>query len=234
MALILGIETATEVCSVALSKDGICLAEQTNFEGNSHAAQLHVMVQNLLKETGYTLQNLDAIAVSKGPGSYTGLRVGVSAAKGYAFALQLPLIAVSSLYAMCLQAAKQIQQPNALLVPMIDARRMEVYTCISSIELKEIAPVSAKIIEQDAFLSFLGSNQMYFFGNGAEKCKPMIQHENAHFLPNIVCLASGMMPLAEKAYLYKTFENLAYFEPFYLKDFISTSPKKKTKAITEQ
>ncbi len=227
MALILGIETATEVCSVALSKDGRCLAERNNFEGNTHAAQLHVMVEKLLQETGYTLKNLDAIAVSKGPGSYTGLRVGVSAAKGYAFALQIPLIAISSLDGLCEQAVKQITEPKALLVPMIDARRMEVYTCVSNMELKEIDPVSAKIIDQETFKSLLGSNQMYFFGNGAEKCKPIIQHENANFLPNIVCLASGMMPLVEIAFQNKTFENLAYFEPFYLKDFVSTIPKKK-------
>ena len=227
MALILGIETATEVCSVALSKNGKCLAEHNNFEGNSHAAQLHVMVDKLLQEAGFTLNDLQAIAVSKGPGSYTGLRVGVSAAKGYAFALQIPLIAVSSLDGLSEQAAKQITEPKALLVPMIDARRMEVYTCVSEMNGKEINPVSAQIINEASFLNLLGSNQMYFFGNGSEKCQAIINHENAVFMPNIVCRAKGLMPLAEIAFQNNAFENTAYFEPFYLKDFVSTNPKKK-------
>ncbi|OYU94226.1 MAG: tRNA (adenosine(37)-N6)-threonylcarbamoyltransferase complex dimerization subunit type 1 TsaB [Bacteroidetes bacterium B1(2017)] len=227
MALILGIETATEVCSVALGKDGTCIAEQTNREGNTHASQLHKMVENILKETGYTFNNLNAIAVSKGPGSYTGLRVGVSAAKGFGYALNIPVIGISTLKSLCAQVLGRTETKGELLVPMIDARRMEVFTAIFSQKLEEIESTNAKIIEENMYVDLLETQKILFFGNGSEKCKKILEHKNATFIDNLTCNATSLLGLAEEMYQNNEFENLAYFEPFYLKDFVGTTPKNK-------
>jgi tRNA threonylcarbamoyladenosine biosynthesis protein TsaB len=226
MGLILGIETATEVCSVAIGKDGVCIAELNNLEGNSHASQLHPMVKKIFQETGFSLNQLDAIAVSKGPGSYTGLRVGVSAAKGFAYALKIPIVAVGTLPAMVSKLLVQTENIETQFAPMIDARRMEVYCGIFNNFMEEIDKVQAKIIDEDSFFEFLEKQKTVFFGNGASKCKSTIQHPNATFIDGFFCSASGLMPLAEKAFQSKSFENLAYFEPYYLKDFVGTTPKK--------
>jgi len=226
MGLILGIETATEVCSIALGKDGISIAELNNLEGNSHASQLHPMIEKILQETGFSLNQLDAIAVSKGPGSYTGLRVGVSAAKGFAYALKIPIVAIGTLPAMVSKLLVQTEIIETQLVPMIDARRMEVYCAIYNQHIEEFDPVQAKIIDENSFIEFLEKQKTVFFGNGASKCKDTIQHPNAIFIDDFFCSASGLISLAEKAFQNKSFENLAYFEPYYLKDFVGTKPKK--------
>lgn len=227
MALILGIETATEVCSVALGKDGICIADQTNREGNTHASQLHAMVEKLLKETGYSFNHLNAIAVSKGPGSYTGLRVGVSAAKGFGYALNIPVIGISTLKSLSAQVLVRTENKEELLVPMIDARRMEVFTAMYSLKLEEVELTNAKILEENLYAPLLETKKLLFFGNGSEKCKKIIDHKNAIFLDDIYCKASTLVGIAEEMYQNNEFENLAYFEPFYLKDFVGTTPKNK-------
>ena len=230
MSLILCLETATEVCSVAIAQNGVTLCSESVQQGNSHAAQLQILVQNCLQKTGYTLKNLDAIAISKGPGSYTGLRVGTSAAKGYCYGLDIPLIAIDSLSSLCnLLLQKQKPEPNILLAPMIDARRMEVYTAVLDQELHVLEPISAKIITETSFLELLTNNQVLFFGNGSAKCKTSITHPNAIFSDHLNCHAEGLCSLAERAFVKKIFENSAYFEPYYLKDFVGTQAKKLAK-----
>jgi tRNA threonylcarbamoyladenosine biosynthesis protein TsaB len=227
MALILGIETATEVCSVALMQDGVCLAEHNNFDGNAHASQLHLMVLKLMQETGFGLNQLQAIAVSIGPGSYTGLRVGVSAAKGFAFALAIPVIGITSLKSLSNRFLVQTEIKNCLLIPMIDARRMEVYTAIYDLNLSELAPIEAKIIDEHSFLDFANENKLMLFGNGAQKCAQILNHPNINIISHFNCGAAGLASLAEAAYNNSDFLNLAYFEPLYLKDFVGTTPKNK-------
>lgn len=227
MSLILCIETATEICSVALAQNGKTLGLLQIEQGNAHASQLHGLVQSVLQNAGFGLNQIDAVAVCKGPGSYTGLRVGVSAAKGYCFALDIPLIAIDSLTSL---AAYFVQNNNvsqdALLVPMIDARRMEVYTAVFNQQLNMLEPIEAKIIEHNSYHQLLDQKEMVFFGNGAEKCKELLHHQNAIFVPKINCSADGLAALAHDAFLNKAFENVAYFEPFYLKDFVGTKAKK--------
>jgi tRNA threonylcarbamoyladenosine biosynthesis protein TsaB len=225
MALILGIETATEVCSVAIIKDEICLAEHNNLDGNAHVSQLHAMVQNLMQENGFGLNQLNAIAISIGPGSYTGLRVGVSAAKGFAFALNIPVIGITSLKSLANRFLVQTEKINGLLVPMIDARRMEVYSAVYDINLTELEPIHAKILEEDSFADLANTSPLYLFGNGASKCIQFLNHPNINIIPNFHCGAAGLASLAEQAFQKSDFLNLAYFEPLYLKDFIGTTPK---------
>jgi tRNA threonylcarbamoyladenosine biosynthesis protein TsaB len=226
MALILGIETSTDTCSVALGSNGIVLKELNNFEGNKHASQLQIMVKNVLEETGFNLSNLEAIAVSKGPGSYTGLRVGVSAAKGYAYALQIPVIALNSLVSMANKFIIENQPDCDFIIPMIDARRMEVYSATYNKALTEIAPIRAQIVSFNTFDSIPLDTKAIFIGNGAIKCQELLQRPSFTFL-NFPCGASGLISLAELAYSKKDFENTAYFEPYYLKEFVGTSPSKK-------
>lgn len=192
-----------------------------------HASHLHPMISTLLQETGYTLSDLNAIAISMGPGSYTGLRVGVSAAKGLAYTLQIPLIAINTLQALSNRFVRLNGPQNAMLVPMIDARRLEVYTAIYNSNAQEIMATQAKIIDEQAFHEELNHHELIFFGNGSEKCRDLIKHPNASFHANFTCGASGLLSLAQEAYQNKAFENLAYFEPYYLKDFVGTTPKSK-------
>ncbi len=227
MSLILCIETATEVCSVALSQNGLSISSACIEKGNSHASQLHILVQHCLQKSGYVLNQMDAIAVSKGPGSYTGLRVGVSAAKGYCYALAIPLIAIDSLTSLTNRFLKTHQvEPNTLLVPMIDARRMEVYTCILDQKLSIVEPIEAKIINEHSYAHLLKQQSLLFFGNGSEKCIPFLQDPHATFIHETKSGAEGLCSLAEIAFENKNFENTAYFEPYYLKDFVGTIPKK--------
>ncbi len=227
MSLILNIETATEICSVSLAKEDKLIALKEHKEGLQHAKLLTVYIEEIFKENGIAIKELDAVAVSKGPGSYTGLRIGVSAAKGIAYAGNIPLIAISTLQAMAHGvAASSDFQEKTWLCPMIDARRMEVYTAFFDLNNKLQKEISADIIDENSYADILNQHHVVFFGNGAEKCKKAIQSPNAQFIDDILCSAEHMVELSYKAYQNKQFEDVAYFEPFYLKDFIATVPRK--------
>ena len=233
MALILNIETSTAVCSVALGKDGELLAYKENKEGMNHATHLTVFIDCILKENNLTANNLDAIAVSMGPGSYTGLRIGVSTAKGLCYGSNLPLIAVNTLQAMTVPLLKDksiISQLGnieaSVFCPMIDARRMEVYMAFYSYKNVELRKVAAEIIDEESFVSDLAKNKIVFFGDGSAKCQSSLQSQNAIFVDNITPTAIGMLELSETKFKAEAFEDVAYFEPFYLKDFVATTPKK--------
>jgi len=233
MALILNIETSTAVCSVSLGKDGELLAYKENKEGMNHATHLTVFIDAILKENQLTPNDLDAVAVSMGPGSYTGLRIGVSTAKGLCYGSSLPLIAVSTLQAMTAPLLKneailsQLGDPEAsIFCPMIDARRMEVYTAFYSSKNEEIREISAEIIDEASFAADLEKTEIVFFGDGSSKCQSSLQSQNAIFVSDITPTAVGMVQLAEAKFQAEDFENVAYFEPFYLKDFVATTPKK--------
>lgn len=226
MALILCIDTATEICSVALTENGKVLSLHEVAEPNQHASQLTLLIQEALTTNGKSLQELDAIAVSKGPGSYTGLRVGVSTAKGLCYTLGKPLLAVNTLQSLAAVALKQINTGEpCLLLPMIDARRMEVYCCLLNQQLETIMPTKAEVVTSQSF-SHLTDKPLYFFGNGAAKCAPLINQANAQLLEQVQCSASGMAELAYTLFEKGLFEDVAYFEPFYLKDFVGTTPRK--------
>jgi tRNA threonylcarbamoyladenosine biosynthesis protein TsaB len=230
MAKILSIETSTDVCSVALAEDGTVIEKRELFEPNSHSKHTTLLIQDIFKTEGIPpMKELDAVAVSAGPGSYTGLRIGPSVAKGICFALNIPLIAVDTLTTMsqAVLASGTDVDADTLLCPMIDARRMEVYTALHDKTLKTIEETSAKIIDEDSFADVLAKNKVLFFGNGATKCKDVIKSENAVFVDDIFPLAANMSPLAEKAFNENDFVDVAYFEPFYLKSFVATISKKK-------
>ncbi len=228
MALILAIETATEVCSVSLALNGLCLAESSIDTGNSHASMLHVLVDKILKETGKTIKDLDAIAVSKGPGSYTGLRVGTSTAKGFCYALNIPLIAINSLKNLSSLTLVQTELlENTLLVPMLDARRLEVYTAVYTQRLETIQKTHALVLDSEAFNNLLENHTLAYFGNGSEKAIQFLTQKGAIHIPNIKLNASGLCNLAEEKFHQNAFEDLISFEPLYLKDFIGTTPKKR-------
>lgn len=225
MGLILNIETATTVCSVSLAKDAVLLALKEQDGDYSHAENLTLFIEDVVKKASVKFSDIDAIAVSKGPGSYTGLRIGVSAAKGLCYALNKPLIAVDTLQYIALNVSKK--QPQAgLLCPMFDARRMEVYCAVYDFQNKVIIPTAAEIIDKNSFADLLSKNKLFFFGNGAEKCKPVFAScENAVFLEGVLPSAADMVPLSENAYNHSQFENVAYFEPYYLKDFVAGKKK---------
>lgn len=226
MALILNIDTSTTVCSVALAKDGQTIALKENNEGLNHSVLLGTYVDEILQDNNLTVASLDAVAVSMGPGSYTGLRIGVSLAKGLCYGANKPLIAVPTLQALALSVANQLQE-NALYCPMIDARRMEVYTAFYDRSNNTIIDTKAEIINKTSFADLLSDNTIYFFGNGSDKVKSTLTSPNARFISNIETSASHLAPLAEQAWQNKQFVDAAYFEPFYLKDFVATTPKKK-------
>lgn len=226
MALILNIETATKTCSVALAKDGKLLVIKEHHGEYSHAENLTVFIQEIIETAGITFKDIDAIAVSKGPGSYTGLRIGVSTAKGLCFALNKPLLAVNTLEAMA-NCLKFENKNDYLLCPMIDARRMEVYCTVFNQKLEMIKETAAEIITEDSFSELMKDHKIVFFGDGSEKCKSVLGSiPNAYFADDFECSAIGMIELAEKAFNENKLEDLAYFEPFYLKDFVTTTPKK--------
>ena len=228
MSCILHIETSTKVCSVALSQDGVLLTHAEDMEGPSHAVSCGKFVEEALSFAESHAIPLDAVAVSQGPGSYTGLRIGVSMAKGVCYGRGVPLIAVPTLQVLCvpLLIGKQELDADALLVPMIDARRMEVYSAVYDRSLHEIRGTQADIVEAGTYETYLERGPVYFFGNGATKCKPCIQHPNARFVDNIHPLAHYMYPLAEKAIAQNKLADVAYFEPYYLKEFVATKSKK--------
>lgn len=224
--IILHIETSTNVCSIAISENGKCIFSKANFDGMSHASLLSVFISEAFDELKKTSKVINAIAVSSGPGSYTGLRIGVSTAKGLCFGLDIPLIAVSTLEVLTTSALSNANiSNNALFCPMIDARRMEVYDALYNANGEIIREIRADIIDDNSFKEYLLNNSIYFFGNGAEKCKSTLTHSNAHFINNLNPLAENMIPLAEKAFLKKEFVDVAYFEPFYLKEFYTTAKK---------
>ncbi len=228
MACILHIETSTNICSVAVSQDGQCLFEQSECgEKGAGAERLGTMVDEALSFTDNHAIPFDAVAVSCGPGSYTGLRIGVSMAKGICYGRDLKLIGVPTLELLCVPVLlrEQIQEDNALLCPMLDARRMEVYAALYDRALKEVRPVSADVVTADTYKAFLDERPVYFFGPGAKKCMDIIQHPNAHYLDHVEPLAKWMQPLAEKRLLNDQTEDVAYFVPFYLKDFVAIKPK---------
>ena len=231
MSYVLCIETATAICSVALTLDGKVVLLKENHEGNKHAAVLTQLIDNTVKERGITLKDLSAVAVSMGPGSYTGLRVGVSTAKGLCLALKIPLIAINTLESLVnvFQSSGQSFKTNSYFIPMLDARRMEVYCAVFNGQLSNINPTAAKIIDDESFIDLLNENTCYFFGNGAAKCSQHIRHKNAIFIDGIDCSSNGLANLARQKWENKEFVNLAYFEPYYLKDFVGTKPKSLTK-----
>ena len=226
MALILSLETSTSVCSAALARDGRLLAERVSYEGKSHATLLTVFVEQLLAETGIEATMLDAVAVSQGPGSYTGLRIGVSTAKGICYATGAKLIAIDTLKSMAI-AARKAEPKNNLYCSMIDARRMEVYTAIYNTNLEQIGSTRALIIDNDSFTDELKNYTIAFYGDGAGKCQSVITSPNARFIDNICPLAANMVQLAEDAFAAADFKDVAYFDPFYLKDFVATVAKHK-------
>lgn len=227
MSCILHIETSTEVCSVSASQDGASIFSKEDFNGPSHAVVLGVFVDEVLSFIDNHAIPLDAVAVSCGPGSYTGLRIGVSMAKGICYGRNIPLIAIPTPEVMTVPVLLFQDLPeDALLCPMIDARRMEVYAAIYDRALKVKREISADIIDENSYSEFLAEHSVYFFGNGAAKCREKITHPNAHFIENIHPLAKWMFPLAERAMAEKDFKDVAYFEPFYLKEFVASTPKK--------
>lgn len=227
MALILNLETATTACSVSLGRNGELLALKELNGEYTHAENLTLFIDDVLKQAGLTLKEIDAVAVSKGPGSYTGLRIGASAAKGLCYSLDKPLIAVNTLQSMVNGMIHSSLAPSpSLLCPMIDARRMEVYCAVYDSGGKEICPTSAEIIDEHSFSGLLADHSIYFFGDGAAKCRNVFaQNKNAFFIEDIFPSAKDMIALSEEAFHKKQFEDLAYFEPFYLKDFVAGKKK---------
>lgn len=221
---ILSIETSTTNCSVSLSKNGETLLLKEDYGNNySHAERLHVFIDETLREAKIERRQLNAIAVSKGPGSYTGLRIGVSAAKGLCYALDIPLISISTLEAL----AHQVKPESGVVVPMLDARRMEVYSAIFSSELKQIRDIEAQILDEISFAEELSKGKVYFVGNGVEKTKALLNHENAVFIEGKLPSADQMSALAFLKHKKSDTEDVAYFEPYYLKDFVALKPKPK-------
>ncbi|WP_405292561.1 tRNA (adenosine(37)-N6)-threonylcarbamoyltransferase complex dimerization subunit type 1 TsaB [Algibacter sp. Ld11] len=221
---ILNIETATTNCSVSIAKDGETIVlKEDNDKSYSHAERLHVYIDEALKEAGIDSVDLSAIAISKGPGSYTGLRIGVSTAKGLCFALGKPLISVPTLEAL----AYKVQLENGVIVSMLDARRMEVYSAIYDSNYNEIRTTEAQILDENAFAENLQNGKVYFIGNGVDKTKALITNLNAIFIEDKLPSANEMSALAFKKYQNNDFEDVAYFEPYYLKDFVALKPKKK-------
>ena len=221
MNYILNIETATKNCSVSLAKNGeTILCKEIAEQGYSHAEKLHVFIEEILKETAVTVQDLKAIAVSKGPGSYTGLRIGVSTAKGLCYALDIPLISVDTLAVL----AKKASVENGLIIPMIDARRMEVYSAVFDANHTKIMEVQAEVLTEESYAEM--SEAVYFIGDCQEKCKTVLIKDNFHFLPEIVFpSANEMSALSYQKFTAADFEDVAYFEPFYLKDFMIAKGK---------
>lgn len=227
MSCILHIETSTTVCSVALSQDGVLLHEETDDQGPQHAKVLAPFVENAVSFADSHAIPIDAVAVSKGPGSYTGLRIGVSTAKGVAYGRDAKLLSVPTLKLLTVPTLLHAELPeDALLCPMIDARRMEVYCAVYDRALKEVRPTQALVVDEHAFEDLLEQHPIYFMGNGADKCTEVITHPHAHFVTGVVPLAKHMIPLAEMAMAREEYEDVAYFEPFYLKEFVATKSKK--------
>lgn len=228
MSCILNIETSTDVCSVAISDNGQVIFNKEDHSGPNHAVKLGVYVDEALSFIDAHGIPLEAVAVSCGPGSYTGLRIGVSMAKGICYGRDVKLISIPTLELMAVPVllGEHPTEKDALIVPMLDARRMEVYAKVMDRALKEVRPIQADIVDADTYKEYLDRGTVYFFGNGAEKCMEVINHPNARLVKGIEPLAKNMAPLAEKRFVEGKFEDVAYFVPFYLKDFVAKMPKK--------
>lgn len=228
MACIINIETTTQVCSVAVSQDGQCLMSKEDFEGPNHGVVLGSFVDEAVSFADSHAIPIDAVAVSGGPGSYTGLRIGVSTAKGLCYGRGLKLVCVPTLQLLCvpLLLYRDDLPEDALFCPMLDARRMEVYAAVYTRGLETVLPVSADIIDENSYHDLLKEHRIVFFGNGSAKCREVIRHHNAIFISDIDPLAKYMFPIAERRYLSGQTEDVAYFEPYYLKEFVATKPKK--------
>jgi tRNA threonylcarbamoyladenosine biosynthesis protein TsaB len=227
MAVILNIETSTNVCSVALTAEGMVLAHQEDMNGRNHAGLLSDYIKYCLDFAAEKELKLEAVAVSMGPGSYTGLRIGLSEAKGLAYALDIPLIGINTLQIMSCQVmfTKELEG-DEIFVPMIDARRMEVYTAAYNFALEDVMPQQPLILDEGSYASLLDNHRkVLFFGNGSDKAKEVIKASNAEFVPDIVPLAIDMIALAERAYSQREFLDTAYSVPNYIKDFQATKPK---------
>lgn len=233
MAYILCLETATTVCSVALCQNGKVVSIRETHEKNSHSSYITLFIEKALADSGISLNSIDAVAVSKGPGSYTGLRIGASTAKGLCHALDIPLIAISTLKAMAYGMKNRYTASNrknltkTLFCPMIDARRMEVYSALFDHEINEVVPVGARIIDNSFLHNQLKTHPVVFGGDGADKCRNIITHQNAFFLNDFSLSASFISELSYQKFKQKDFEDVAYFEPYYLKDFIAGKPRVK-------
>ena len=224
----MNIETSTDVCSVAISDNGQVVFNKEDHSGPNHAVKLGVYVDEALSFIDAHGIPLEAVAVSCGPGSYTGLRIGVSMAKGICYGRDVKLISIPTLELMAVPVliGEHPAEEDALIVPMLDARRMEVYAKVMDRALKEVRPIQADIVDADTYKEYLDRGTVYFFGNGAEKCMEVINHPNARLVKGIEPLAKNMAPLAEKRFVEGKFEDVAYFVPFYLKDFVAKMPKK--------
>ena len=228
MAKLLFIETATQICSVALAADGKLISLKESESVNSHSSMLTSYIQEVINEAKIELTDLDAIVISKGPGSYTGLRIGVSSAKGLCYSLDKPLISVNTLQSIAAGMSEKVNASEALFCSMIDARRMEVYTALYNHENKEIKPTAAEIIDDYSFAELLKNYTIYFGGDGAEKCKAILsKNPNAKFLDDFQISAKDMIKIAFQKFNKQQFEDVVYFEPYYLKDFIAGIPKVK-------
>ena len=222
MTYILNIETSTTNCSVSLSKDGETLLLKEDYNSNySHAERLHLFIEEVINEANISKDDLCAVAISKGPGSYTGLRIGVSTAKGLCYALDIPLISVSTLEAL----ANQVKVDDGIIIPMLDARRMEVYSAVFDKYNNQIRETKAQELDENSFKLYLNEGKVYFIGNGVQKSKEVITHENAFFIENKLPSSENMSKIAYEKYKKSDIEDVAYFEPFYLKDFIALRPK---------
>lgn len=228
MALILVIETATKNCSLALCENGVTIESIDYNDGNfSHAEKLHVLIEEILSKSDREIKDLNAVAVSKGPGSYTGLRIGVSACKGLCFGLNIPLIAIETLEILARTYLEENEiDEQDLLIPMIDARRMEIYTAIFDSQFNKIKETEALIIQNNSFDEFISKSSCHFIGDGAEKSEPVFKRDNTKFTPNIYPSAKVMAQFVEQAFISQKFEDTAYFEPFYLKDFVDGKKNK--------
>jgi tRNA threonylcarbamoyladenosine biosynthesis protein TsaB len=222
VAILLHIETATTVCSVALSDNEKVIAQKETNQGYTHAENLTLFISEVAEQAGINLKQIDAVVISKGPGSYTGLRIGYSVAKGLCYALDKPLIAVDTLQSMAKQYLLQFPETsNVLLCPMIDARRMEVYCAVYDQHLHVVKPVAAEIIDSNSFCELLNENEMIFFGDGATKCAEHLSHSNATIVGKVVPSSAAMCLAGYEKFKQQLFEDVAYCEPFYLKDFVA-------------
>lgn len=226
--IILNIETSTHICSVSLSKDGKNIFSKSDAQGQNHASLLNLFIEEALQHLPESIKKPDAVAVSSGPGSYTGLRIGVSTAKGLCYGFGIPLISVNTLELMAYAAIQNIEnKDNTFFCPMIDARRMEVYNGFYDEKLNVVREIKPDIITEGIYNEYLNSNNVVFFGNGMEKCRELLTHPHAVFISDINPLSDNMLYFSERAFLNGNTEDVAYFEPFYLKEFQVTTPKKK-------
>jgi len=226
LAYLLHIESTSTVCSVAISRNAELLSLKELNNGYTHAENLHIFIEEILKENNLKAGDLNAVSVSSGPGSYTGLRIGFSAAKGLAFALNIPLITIDTLKALCVSVIQQVKD-EAIFIPMMDARRMEVYCAAYDKQLTEIVPVQALVLNEESIKLFNRDKALYFFGDGMHKAKELLgQLPHSYFIENINASATGMIQLAFEKYMAKDFSDVAYSEPNYLKEFFFHTAKK--------